>query len=336
MKILITLFFITSSFTGVFGQARQDTAAVQEAQKISIEVVRLFNEKKFEEALPLARKVIEIREKELGKYDISVAEAWRNLAYIQFQSKDIKGAENSFEKAFNIFEKNQPLSTKQETMFVEMMEIVAFYQATDQKFDKAEKIYLQAVELREKINGKDSPELSSILQRLGRFYQAIEKYEQAAPILFRSFEIKRKMSGKDNEQIAEIFRDVSCVYRKLERTDEIEDIKKELFPDFPDSKILTASGKTGQIQKGVVNGKALSLPRPVYPSTARAKRASGTVNVQVLIDETGNVIHACAVDGAKLLHRVSEISAYGAKFEPTFLDGKPVKVNGIIVYKFVL
>ena len=90
-----------------------------------------------------------------------------------------------------------------------------------------------------------------------------------------------------------------------------------------------------QISGGVLNGKADSLPRPVYPPAARAVRASGAVSVEVLIDEAGNVISATAVSGHPLLRAAAVHAARGAKFSPTQLSGVPVKVSGIIVYNFV-
>lgn len=91
-----------------------------------------------------------------------------------------------------------------------------------------------------------------------------------------------------------------------------------------------------KIEGGVLNGKALELPQPAYPAIARAAHASGTVSVQVLINEQGNVIAARAVDGHPLLQAVSVAAAREAKFSPTLLEGEPVKVTGIIQYNFVL
>ena len=90
------------------------------------------------------------------------------------------------------------------------------------------------------------------------------------------------------------------------------------------------------ISGGVVNGKATSLPQPAYPPAARAVRASGAVNVQVLIDENGSVVSANAVSGHPLLRQAAEGAARRARFAPTKLSGQPVKVNGVIVYNFVL
>ena len=89
------------------------------------------------------------------------------------------------------------------------------------------------------------------------------------------------------------------------------------------------------ISGGVLNGKAISLPKPAYPAIARQAHASGTVVVQVTIDENGNVISARAVSGHPLLQAVAVGAARQARFSPTKLSGQPVKVTGVITYNFV-
>ncbi len=94
--------------------------------------------------------------------------------------------------------------------------------------------------------------------------------------------------------------------------------------------------KSDSIDGGVVNGKALSLPAPIYPAAAKVVRAGGLVAVQVLISEEGNVISAKSVSGHPLLRAVSEKAALSSKFRPTSLQGIPVKVSGIISYVYNL
>ena len=89
------------------------------------------------------------------------------------------------------------------------------------------------------------------------------------------------------------------------------------------------------VSGGVLNGKAVSLVKPPYPPAARAVHASGQVQVQVLIDENGNVISASAVSGHPLLKQSAEQAARASKFSPTLLSGQKVKVSGIIIYNFV-
>ena len=90
------------------------------------------------------------------------------------------------------------------------------------------------------------------------------------------------------------------------------------------------------VSGGVLNGKATSLPSPPYPPAAKAVRASGSVSVQVLIDESGRVVSASAVSGHPLLRGAAESAARGARFSPTMLSGQPVKVSGVITYNFNL
>jgi TonB family protein len=93
---------------------------------------------------------------------------------------------------------------------------------------------------------------------------------------------------------------------------------------------------TTPISGGALNAKAIRLPKPTYPAAARPLRASGTVNVQVVIDENGNVTSARAVSGHPLLQSAAVRAAREAKFSPTKLSGQPVKVTGIIAYSFAL
>src|SRR5216684_7941418 len=89
------------------------------------------------------------------------------------------------------------------------------------------------------------------------------------------------------------------------------------------------------ISGGVLNGKAVHLVTPPYPAIARSAHASGAVQVQVLIDENGNVISAHATSGHPLLQAAAVQAARSSKFTPTKLSGQPVKVNGVIIYNFV-
>lgn len=87
---------------------------------------------------------------------------------------------------------------------------------------------------------------------------------------------------------------------------------------------------------GVLNGKAIKKPQPRYPPAAKYARAQGTVTVQIVVDEKGEVTSAVAVSGHPLLQAAGVEAARRAKFEPTTMCGHPVKVSGVITYGFVI
>jgi TonB family protein len=85
----------------------------------------------------------------------------------------------------------------------------------------------------------------------------------------------------------------------------------------------------------ILNEKAITLPEPAYPAAARAVRAFGAVNVQVTVNENGDVISAAAVSGHPLLRAAAVQAARQAKFAPATVDGQNVTVLGILIYTFI-
>jgi TonB family protein len=113
---------------------------------------------------------------------------------------------------------------------------------------------------------------------------------------------------------------------------EKEELRREAEPESPPATILVGRRP---ITGGVLNGAAISLPAPEYPAIARQAGAEGTVTVEVVIDETGNVVEARAASGHPLLQASAVTASRSAKFKPTLLEGEPVRVKGLITYNFV-
>ena len=89
------------------------------------------------------------------------------------------------------------------------------------------------------------------------------------------------------------------------------------------------------IAAGIISGKFTQFAEPVFPTKLKKTNIGETVNVMVLIDESGNVIKAksvCAKNPA--FAEAAEKAATLSKFSPTLLDGKAVKVKGVITYNF--
>jgi TonB family protein len=103
-----------------------------------------------------------------------------------------------------------------------------------------------------------------------------------------------------------------------------------LIPDRPKPQI------EGNIKRNaVLCGKATSLPKPSYPDEAKAQKITGTVSVEIIIDEKGSVIWANAVEGHALLRTAAVKAACQARYSPTKISGRPIKVRGEIGYRFV-
>lgn len=94
-----------------------------------------------------------------------------------------------------------------------------------------------------------------------------------------------------------------------------------------------ANNTPRNVSVGNLNGRAVSLPKPAFPSSAKQAGANGQVVVQVTVDQDGNVISAKAMNGHPLLRSPAEIAAKQARFSPK-IAGDYAKATGVLVYNF--
>lgn len=97
----------------------------------------------------------------------------------------------------------------------------------------------------------------------------------------------------------------------------------------------TADPGNRPVNAGILNSRAVNLPKPAYPQMAKQMRAVGQVAVQVLLDEAGNVTSAKATSGNLLLRAPAEAAARQSKFNPVLVNSQPVPASGIVLYNFI-
>jgi len=91
-----------------------------------------------------------------------------------------------------------------------------------------------------------------------------------------------------------------------------------------------------KVPGGILQGSATRKVEPAYPVTAKAARATGAVQVQITINESGEVTNAQAISGHPMLRDGALEAARQWRFKPTELSGKPVKAQGVITFNFDL
>jgi len=329
-KISIFLIIICA-----FGSANAQNSQNDEATVLSAQAVKLFTEKKYKEAVPVAAKVVKLREQEFGADHFKTGEALRNLGLIQSAKGDKDEAEKTLEKAVAIYQAKTDLGKGSQAQLAQMLETVGIYKFEKRKVEKAKELYQKSSELNQQIYGQDALETTSSLWALGNIYQFQKDYKNAEQTYRRVLEIRAKKLERSDWNIQEAQSYYYCMSVRNDNGDEALTFIKSLTPDSSANSPFQSSLTPKLIRGGVINGKATNLAKPAYPLEARSARASGAVNVQTTINEEGKVIFACAISGNKLLFEASESAAYQSTFNPTTLSGKPVKVMGVIVYNFV-
>lgn len=96
-----------------------------------------------------------------------------------------------------------------------------------------------------------------------------------------------------------------------------------------------AHASARELDVGVLNDRATSLPRPAFPVGGKRLDPPITVSVEVVVDQTGLVVEARAQAGAPpALRLAAEDAARRATFFPFYSEGRPVRARGRLNFGF--
>ena len=308
------------------------TQAVQsdelaEAERLNGQVARLFDEGKYDEALPLAKRVLEISERNVGPNSKQVAFALNRLATLSFALRDYDQAKLNYRRSLAISEK---LNSANSLDVAKILDRLAFICLQKPRCDEAEPLYLRSLAIREALLKPGDVNILQSLYNLAAFYRSRGQFDKAVPINKRIVDIKENVLKVSDSEVGEALEDYACLLRKVGRDSESKPIEKRISQTF-DS--LSGDKKGDEPSTLDVDGKPIHVGFPRYSLSAIVQRGYGTIPVRVLIDESGNVIKACAVKGRGLFDEESEKAALESQFTTTLRNGKPVKVIGRIEFK---
>lgn len=296
-----------------------------EADKLSTQVVALYKAAKYDEALPIARQVLLIREGALPADDLRILSALNNLALVLVAKENFGEAKTTFARSLALSEKKFGVDSPRLADVIVQLGVIHHKQSDNAK---ATEFLQRAADMREKAHGLSDPRTMETLYTLADLYQYQRKYGKAEQILLRIVNAKEQASGTQRTGLDSARGRYLALLMLDNREKEAEAVLAKMEAE--------SSDPLQPVVGGVLNGRAILLAQPAYPAEAKAMRAQGTVPVKVLVDELGRVVGATAVGGPQALRGTAVDAARRCRFTPTLLSGRPVKVSGIVNYNFTL
>ena len=168
-----------------------------------------LNQGKYEEALPLYLRALEIWENVLGKEHPNVATSLNNLAILYYSQGKYEEALPLYLRALEIFEK---VLGKEHPDVAQSLNNLAYLYNSQGKYEEALPLYLRALEIKEKVLGKEHPHVATSLNDLALLYANQGKYEEALPLYLRALEIGEKMLGKEHPNVATSLNNLANLY----------------------------------------------------------------------------------------------------------------------------
>lgn len=306
----------------------EQTASLNEIQSSNAQLIKLYGEKKFDEALVIGKSILETAVKTNLTNDFRVLPAIWNVAEIYLAKGKESEALNTFQIAADGYEK---LGEKGKNALEKVLDRMAAVYLSKNDLKKAEAQYLKLTGLRESLFGAKSRPVAAADFHLANIYQQQRKSDKAELYYLKTIEINDAVLNaqeKDDRIDLDAYR-CFCYHRAFLQNDLrsamtlLEELDKK-----------RGISKDDNLNRGIVNGKAIELVKPVYPLKAKQDRATGFAIVNIEISKQGNVTKARATCGFLEFVKETEAAAMKSRFSPTLQNGLPVTVTGYIVYNF--
>jgi TonB family protein len=308
-------------------QQTQESPELAEARALNESVVKLFNERKFNEALAAAKRALEIRRRLLPNNDPAIEVSLNYVGDVYLAMGKFSEAKLAFEE---LLQKRVTRLGPNDVALAPILDRLGgvYFQAGE--FSKSEESYKRSLSLRESKLGPANEEVANSLYALGEFYRARGNVANGAEVLKRALTIYGTLKGVQSPAYEKTTNTFICMAHENQQPERIKDLD-EIRKGFNPPTSLTAP-----VQGMVLNGRALKLPKPRFPQELRGRSIRAQVVVKVVIDEEGRVIKTSDLcQGPRYLSEAAQEAASGALFSPTKLNGQPVKVSGVIVYNFI-
>lgn len=307
--------------------AAEQSPELKEAGDLSAQVVRLYGEKKYDEALPLAKRALKIREDKLGASNPLVASALTNLAELYLAKEKPGDAEPLYQRALSIYEKAQAAPDPRVGQILDRLALIRF---AKEDYGKAEELFQRAIFVKEKALSPDSEELVQSLNNLADLYNVKHEFVKAESLLQRVISIREKSTAGASPELGLSLQRMACVMYRNKEDAEAQKVEARandiLYKGKPEPVALPLDFFSCKIVKN---------PYPKFPTSARRFSGVRIILVNVDVDETGKVTSAKMISGEQDFRDASEKAALNAQLRPTIVDGRPVKVTGIIKYQFM-
>lgn len=257
--------------------------SIQEAAQLNAQVMELYGQGRYKDAIPFAQRALAIREKTLGPDDPDTATSLNNLAEVYSLIGAYDKAEPLYQRALTIREK--ALGPDHPDTAASLNGLAMLYHATG-AYDKAYKFYQRALTIIKKAPGPYLPDTAAVLNNLALLYKSTGAYNRAKPLYTLALAIREKALGPDDPDTATSLNNLAELYRVTGAYDQAEPLyqralairEKALGSDHPDTATpannlaLLYSLKDNYIKAEQFHQRALAIREkglgPNHPDTA--------------------------------------------------------------------
>ena len=215
--MLIVLILGVALLTGT--TAWSDENPHQKIEKLQQEVIRLYQQGRYAEAITISERAVAICEKALGNGNSITA---LNISFTALLYEKM----GAYDKAAPLYQRS--LAIHEKTLGPEHpntttgLTSLAMLYLTMGAYGKAEPILQRSLAIREKTQGPNHPDTALVLISLASLYDKMGAYGKAEPLLQRSLAIYEKAQGPEHPDTALVLNNLAMLYFNIGAYDKAE------------------------------------------------------------------------------------------------------------------
>ena len=222
-----------------FAEARTSIEAEQLSRELNQQVVQLYNEGKFNEAILVAEQALTLAKSLHSGDHADVASSLNNLAALYDSQGHYSKAESFFQQALEM--KKRLFNGDHPDVAASLNNLALLYKS-QAHYEKAEPLLLQALEMRKRLFNGDHRDIATSLNNLAYIYSDQGRYGDAEPLYQQALEMRKRLFNGDHRNIATSLNNLAALYSDQGRYEKAEplhlealEMRKRLFNgDHPD------------------------------------------------------------------------------------------------------
>ena len=205
------------------------------------------------------------------------------------------------------------------------------------KYEEAARLAQTAVEAAERQFGQDSLEAGAALMNLANIYVARRDSAKAKKAMARVIELRAKRPGPSQQFERDALEGFTCLDASNLRATPDLDLSRRIYRILVEDSVLEQGYQLSPDKSELKIGEPAGKPQPDYPAGAKAAHASGVAVMRITVDESGRVVETAPLGcSTPAFVDAGASAARRASFKPTLVNGKPVRVRGIIFYRWII
>jgi CHAT domain-containing protein/Tfp pilus assembly protein PilF len=192
--------------------ASRAAAAPEDPATLNARIIELYQQGRYQEALPLAEKLVRLSEATLGPEHQDTATSLNNLAALYVSVGDYSRAEPLYQRALALREK--VLGPEHSDTAATLNNLALLYVSTGD-YSRAEPHFQRALAIWGKVLGPEHPDTATTLNNLALLYVSTGDYSRAEPLYQRALAIREKVLGPEHPDTAATLNNLAEFYQLM-------------------------------------------------------------------------------------------------------------------------